>query len=166
MCWFTDYVIIKFIISVLHSKNSWGWSIITLRPAASDKAKTTKDRNTRKNSSCKFIHMPIDVCRISNIYYVVLNKKGYMAMVWIRHFLQNWCLTSQGMWILQVVWGLTYFCHTSSKMVNAVALKLPYRGKHWRVETLMNSLQNMFGEINFGEFEIPFKNFNTVLWLD
>ena len=34
---------------------------------------------------------------------------------------------------------------------------LPYRGKHWRVATLVNSLQKHVDEINFGEFEAPAK---------
>ena len=34
---------------------------------------------------------------------------------------------------------------------------IPYRGKHWRVATLANSLQKHVDEINFGEFEVPAK---------
>ena len=42
---------------------------------------------------------------------------------------------------------------SASYMSMYVYYQLPYRGKHWRVATLANSLQKHVDEINFGEFE-------------
>ena len=39
-------------------------------------------------------------------------------------------------------------------------------GNIGRLQLWQIHYKNMYGEINFDEFEIPFKNFNTVLWLD
>ena len=53
------------------------------------------------------------------------------------------------------------FCQKKPKEKERICAVYIGRLQLWRIH-----YKNMFGEINFGEFEIPFKNFNTVLWLD